>query len=56
MNDESMIKIKPNTKSNNKNLKRNGHIKGNKLKLKERKINLNELNLYIRNEGKIFLI
>ena len=55
-NDESMLKIKLNTNSKFKNLKENERMKKDKIKLRERKINLTELNSSIRNEEKIFLI
>jgi len=56
IDDKNALKVKSNINSNHKNLKEKERIKEDNLKLRTRKINLNELNSCIRNEGKIFII
>ena len=53
--DENMLKVKSNTNRNYKTLKEYETKKKDKLNLRERKINLTELNSCIRNEGKLFI-
>ena len=56
VNKENKLNIKSNNSSNHWNIKENDPTKEDRLKLRTRQINLNELNSYIKNEGKIYII
>ncbi len=56
VDNENMLKIKSNKCGDHCNTKENDPLKEDRLRSRTRKINLNELNSCIRNEGKIFII